>query len=114
MQLRDAIEFRDPVRAGHEFSELTAQVPSVAHKHLESLLGYSPDPDRALQYLVSFSQRQPEAFQSLASGGAGLQYLVTIFSFSHFLSEDVLQHPDWLNLLVDLDRVLSAEEYGRY
>ena len=45
---------------------------------------------------------------------AGLPFLITVFSYSHFLSEAVLKSPEWLEELIksdDMDRVLSAEEY---
>ncbi len=85
-----------------------------AKRQIETLLAHAPDPPSALRYLSSFEQQHPATLHALTESGAGLQYLLTVFSFSHFLSEDVLQHPDWLDLLVDLDRVLSAHEYRRF
>ncbi|HLJ45097.1 MAG TPA: hypothetical protein VKU01_03775 [Bryobacteraceae bacterium] len=85
-----------------------------AKRQIESLLGHAPNPDSALLYFSSFEKQHPAILQSLSDSGTGLQYLITVFSFSHFLSEDLLQHPEWLDLLVDLDRVLTPEEYRRY
>src|SRR5258708_9206207 len=112
-QLLAAIDFRDPERAGRDLASLAQHVPDPVQKRIESLLASSPNPDVALHYLVSFRDRQPEAFQRAAGGGPRLQYLVAVFSYSRFLSEELLQHPGWLDDLADLDRVFSSEKYGR-
>ena len=80
------------------------------------LLGSSADPDGARHYLGRISQEQPAAFARLSASDAALQILIAVFSHSRFLSEEILQHPDWVESLVaspDLFRVLSAEEYAR-
>jgi [glutamine synthetase] adenylyltransferase / [glutamine synthetase]-adenylyl-L-tyrosine phosphorylase len=78
------------------------------------LLSSSPDPKSSERRLLSFRQKHPESYQRLSVSASGLQFLVAVFSHSRFLSEAVLQNPDWLESLVnsaDLYRVLSAEEY---
>lgn len=78
------------------------------------LVSSSPDPALCEHYLRSFQQRHADAFQRLSSSPSGLQYLVAVFSHSRFLSETILQFPDWIESLVssqDLFRVLSAEEF---
>ncbi len=72
------------------------------------------DPEMASRYLASFRNRHAAVFERLRTSSTGLNALAAVFANSHFLSEDVLQHPDWLEILVesgDLYRVLSAEEY---
>ncbi len=81
---------------------------------IKFLLGSSADPDGPRHFLVRLSHEQPEAFARLSESDAALQILITVFSHSRFLSEEILQHPDWVDALVaspDLFRVLSAEEY---
>src|SRR5258708_2617045 len=112
-QLLAAIDFRDPERAGRDLASLAQHVPDPAEKRIESLLASSPNPDGALHFLDSFRERQPEAFQRAAGAGPRLQYLVAVFSYSRFLSEELLQHPEWLDDLSDLDRVFPAEKYAR-
>ena len=112
-QLLAAIEFRDPVRAGRILADLAEHVPGPVRKRIESLLASSPDPGVALDYLASFRERQPDAFRRAVGAGPRVQYLVAVFSHSRFLSEELLQHPAWLDDLVDLDRVFSAEKYAR-
>src|SRR5579872_4592584 len=106
-QLLAAIDFQDPVRARRDISDLAPHVSGAVQKHIESLLASSPDPDRALHYLASFSERHPNAFKRAAAAGPRLQYMTAVFSYSQFLSEELLQHPDWANDLVDLDRVFT-------
>src|SRR5260370_20466388 len=112
-QLLAAIDFRDPVRASRDLASLAQHVPDPVQKRIESLLASSPNPDVALHFLDSFQERQPEAFQQAAGAGPRLQYLVAVFSHSRFLSEELLQHPEWLDDVADLDRVFSAEKYAR-
>src|SRR5437773_8513236 len=83
---------------------------------LKFLLGSSADPDGARHYLGRIAQEEPEAFTRLSGSDAALQILVAVFSHSRFLSQEILQHPEWVDALVaapDLYRVLSAEEYCR-
>src|SRR3954452_16261405 len=83
---------------------------------LKFLLGSSADPDGARHYLGRISQEEPEAFARLCASDAALQILIAVFSHSRFLSEEILQHPDWVDALVaspDLFRVLSSEEYAQ-
>ena len=112
-RLLAAIDFHDPVRAGHDINDLAPHVSGAVQKHIESLLGSSPDPDRALHYLAAFRERHPNAFKRAVAAGSRLQYLTAVFSFSQFLSEELLQHPDWADDLVDLDRLFTAEKYAR-
>src|SRR2546421_4837133 len=112
-QLLTAISFHDPARAKRDLSDLAPHVSGAVQKHIESLLAASPDPDRALHYLASFRERHPQAFKRAAAAGPRLQYLTAVFSYSQFLSEELLQHPDWVSDFVDLDRVFTAEKYAR-
>src|SRR5258708_31434815 len=109
-QLLAAIDFRDPVRAGRNLASLAQHVPDAVLKRIESLLASSPNPDVALHFLDSFRERQPEAFQRAASARPRLQYLVAVFSYSRFLSEELLQHPQWLDALSDLDRLFPPQK----
>ncbi len=64
--------------------------------------------------LGRLQQERREAFDRLTASVAGLPFLITVFSYSRFLSEAVLKSPEWLEELTrsdDMDRVLSAEEY---
>ncbi len=82
---------------------------------IKFLLGSSADPDGARHYLGRLSQEEPVAFAELSASDTALQILIAVFSHSRFLSEEVLQHPDWVEALVaspELFRVLSAEEYA--
>src|SRR5260370_31126211 len=112
-QLLAAIDFRDPVRAGRNLARLAQHVPGGVLKRIESLLASSPNPDVAFDFLDSFRERQPEAFQRAASAGPRLQYLVAVFSYSRFLSEELLQHPEWLDDPAGLARGFPAEKYPR-
>ncbi|MEZ5352241.1 MAG: glutamine-synthetase adenylyltransferase, partial [Bryobacteraceae bacterium] len=85
-------------------------------QRLRVLLRSGADPDSALHYMVRLGERQPAALQRMVRAPATLQFLVTVFSYSRFLSEEVLEHPEWVESLPragDLHRVIPAEEYER-
>ena len=81
---------------------------------MDVLLESVPDPERARLFFSRFRRQQPEAYTEISASPTALRYLITTFSFSNFLAEEVIQHPDWLRGVAssnDLQRVLSAEEY---
>jgi glutamate-ammonia-ligase adenylyltransferase len=105
--------FRDKERAAANLAQLARDIPAGALARVRLLLGSAADPDTALHYLVRFREAQPAAFQRLAVSPAGMQYLVAVFSSSRFLSEALLRHPEWIELLPgrgDLHRVITTEE----
>lgn len=108
-----SIDFHDRSRASRDLEALSHHVPDAVRKQIERLLASTPAPDRALHHLVSFQERQPQAFQRVVANSTTLQYVVAVFSYSQFLAEEVLQHPDWLDDLVDLERVYTTEKYAR-
>src|SRR4029077_16948981 len=50
-------------------------------------------------------------FDTLARSQWGLQNLIAVFSHSRFLSDEILQNPQCIEQLSDMERALSAEEY---
>ena len=86
-------------------------LPHAIDNALELLLVSSADPDTAVHYLAGLKQQQPEAFDRLARSPSGLQNLIAVFSHSRFLSDEILQNPEWLEGVHDLERAATAEEY---
>ena len=81
---------------------------------LPSIFANSADPEMAARYLGLFRNRHPEVLARLEASSTGLNALAAVFSSTRFLSEEILQHPDWLETLItsgDLYRVLSTDEY---
>jgi [glutamine synthetase] adenylyltransferase / [glutamine synthetase]-adenylyl-L-tyrosine phosphorylase len=114
LALTGQIRFRDNKRAISELAELSEQLPEAVRNRLAVLLANSADPDGALLFLSRIVHEQPTAFQRIAASPVSLQYLITIFSHSAFLSDELLKTPQWLDPLPgagDMHRVLSAEEY---
>jgi len=109
--LLESIAFRQPRRAQVEISAVTAGLPAEVQRQVEVLLVSSADPDGAVHYLASLKQKKPDDFQRLVRLPSGLQNLITVFSNSHFLSDEILQNPQWLEQLGELSRALPAEEY---
>jgi len=94
--LLEAVTFRDPGRARNHFEQVAPELRTLVEDHLERMLQTSPDPDGAFDYLLSFAGRHPLTFRRLADSRAGLRYLIAIFSYSRFLSEEVLENPEWI------------------
>jgi glutamate-ammonia-ligase adenylyltransferase len=113
-RLLEEIDFRDRTRACANLAEVSESLPAEAGNRLQFLLAWSADPDSAVHYLLSLKQRQPDAFYRLALSPAGLQYLITVFSYSRFLSDEIQQSPEWIDQLVvsrNMHRVLSEDEF---
>ncbi len=110
----EQIDFRDRERALANLKRISETVPAHTRDWLHALLGASPDPDGALNALDSFHDRQPAEFQRLTSSKSGVQSLLTVFSYSRFLSEELFERPAWLDPLLtsnDLYRSLITEEF---
>ncbi len=110
-QLLEAIEFRDPTRARRQIDVLSDVLEPSTATQIDSLLLASPDRDRALAYLASLKEQHPQEFLRLISTPATLSALVAVFSYSRFLSEEILKNPAWLDSLERLDQGLSFERY---
>ncbi|HME06486.1 MAG TPA: hypothetical protein VKG25_05520 [Bryobacteraceae bacterium] len=106
----DTIAFREP-GAREEIASLAADFTIPLQNQFEAQLNSSPDPARAVHYLTSLKDRHPDAFRRLTAAPARLHYLITVFSYSHFLSEEILQNPQWLEQVSTMDRVLSTDDY---
>ncbi|MCS6952304.1 MAG: glutamine-synthetase adenylyltransferase [Bryobacterales bacterium] len=112
--LLEAVKFRDPDRAAARVASLAAELPEGVRVRLQSLLAACPDPDEALHYLDRLRAEHPDSFLRLSASASGLQYLVTVFAYSRFLSEELVKHPEWLEELAgspEMHRMLSPEEY---
>lgn len=106
------IAFRQPQRAVAHALQLMTGVPDTTLTRIRYLLEVSPDPDRALDYLTRLWHSDPGMFARLTRTAAGLQSSVAVFCQSQFLSEEVLQRPEWLEELCasgDLFRTISLE-----
>jgi glutamate-ammonia-ligase adenylyltransferase len=114
-RLLGEIEFRDAGRASGSLRYLSGRLSEELQAGLCALLKACPDPDQALHFFDRLQRERPEAFDRLAESNTALQVLVSVFSYSRFLSEAVLVHPVWVDELVrsgDLYRVLTAEDYA--
>jgi len=104
---------RKPAVARGEAALLPLELSPEEHDRLKAYLGAAPDPDAAVHYLVSLKQHHQEALERLAHSPSGLQHFVTAASFSRFLSEEILQNPQWLEDVPAMDRLLTAREYKK-
>ncbi len=94
--------------------EIVVGLPAFLAERTAVLVKHSADSASVYRGLAALKLRQPAAFQILIQSPAGLQFLIAVFSQSRFLSEEILQHPEWIDQLRasgDLHRVLSAEEF---
>src|SRR5580698_2013028 len=102
---------RKPALVRGEAAILSLGLPSEEQDRLKTFLAAAADPDAAVHYLLSLQQHQPEALERLVQSPSGLQHFVTVTSFSRFLSEEILQNPQWLEEVSALNRLLTASEY---
>lgn len=110
----EEIAFRDQGRARAEMERLQAALPKGIVHRIHARLRHNPDPDTALRYLDRLLAENATAFHQLARNPFALQCLLTLFAQSQFLSEEVIQHPGWLEQILvhgELNHGRSAEEY---
>jgi [glutamine synthetase] adenylyltransferase / [glutamine synthetase]-adenylyl-L-tyrosine phosphorylase len=111
--LLDTLPSRKSATARGEAALLSLGLSNPEQDQLKVLLASSADPDAAIHYLVSLRQKQTDAFTHLLRTPSALKYLITAASFSRFLSEEILQHPEWLEEVSGMSRVLTASEYKK-
>jgi glutamate-ammonia-ligase adenylyltransferase len=95
---------------------LGAGLPERVAARIQMLLTAAPNPQSAARLLERLRQNSPSAFDRIASSPAALRCAVNLFSYSHFLSETVLQNPERILRVANSGsfyRVLSAEEYAQ-
>ena len=108
------IEFRHPSRARTQISEIVDSLPESTSARLQALVASVPDPDQTVHYLDRLRKENAAWFNRIAGAPTSLGYLTTVFSYSNFLSEEVLRHPEWLFELTtsgDLHRSMTPDEY---
>jgi len=77
------------------------------------LLTASPAPEEGLRYFARLHEQQPSWFQRLTRSTTGLRNLIAVFTHSHFLSEELLRHPEWAEPLLEagaLKGVITPEQ----
>ncbi|MBV8845523.1 MAG: glutamine-synthetase adenylyltransferase [Bryobacterales bacterium] len=118
MQQLLTLPYQDRPRAVREIANLSDRLPPAVSEHFDKLLAASPAPERALQSFMRLCEWQPAAFERLTSSIAGIRQLVAVFTQSRFLSEEILEHPEWAEQLLDqgkdsriLHQVLSADDF---
>src|ERR1700722_3445461 len=104
---------RKPALVRGEAALLSLGLPPEEQDRLKTFLAAAADPDAAIHYLVSLKQHQREALDRLMRSPSGLQHFVTVTSFSRFLSEEILQNPQWLEEVSAMNSVLTGSEYKK-
>ena len=98
-------------RAGTESAPGLELLPPLIHGRVQALLATCADRGRAEHYLLHFHASHPSTLLQMGAGRSRLQWLITVFGFSRYLSEEILQHPEWLNDVPDVYRVLTVADY---
>src|SRR5580692_744301 len=107
MQRLLTLPYTDHPRAMREIADMARSLPVTVRNRFDMLLAASPAPELGLQYFVRLRERQPAAFERLAHSTAGLRHLVAVFANSRFLAEEILEHPDWAEQLLDASELTS-------
>ncbi|MEQ1886647.1 MAG: glutamine-synthetase adenylyltransferase [Bryobacteraceae bacterium] len=93
--------YRDRARAMREAGEVSRALPPAAANRFDLLLAASPAPEEGLHYFARLHERHPASFNRLVHSTNGMRYLATIFTYSAFLSEEILEHPEWVEQLLE-------------
>jgi [glutamine synthetase] adenylyltransferase / [glutamine synthetase]-adenylyl-L-tyrosine phosphorylase len=96
------IQFNEPGAAEANLAILQSRLSPKLWDRLPTLLGQVPSPDDALNFLERYLREAPASvMRHLETHPAALHYLLSLFSFSRFLSESLVQQPE---LILWLDR----------
>src|SRR5689334_6767416 len=107
------LPYRDRPRAVRELALLAPLLPAAVQNRFDLLLASSPEPEQGLHYFTRLAEQHPGAFDRLTRSAIGLRHLVAVFTYSRFLGEEILEHPDWVEQLLDpldLQRIATVEE----
>jgi [glutamine synthetase] adenylyltransferase / [glutamine synthetase]-adenylyl-L-tyrosine phosphorylase len=103
-----------PPRApAHMRGEAALLSLGLSEEQAKMLLASAVNAEAVVHYLVSLKQLKPEVFPGLLATPTVLKYFITVASFSRFLSEEILQNPQWLEEVTGMSRVLTAGEYKK-
>jgi glutamate-ammonia-ligase adenylyltransferase len=108
------LPYRDRKRAARELDALAPHLPPAVQNRFDLLLAGSPAPEQGLHYFTRLREQHPGAFDRLTRSAIGMRHLVAVFTYSRFLSEEILEHPGWAEQLldpVDLQRVRTVEDF---
>ena len=111
--LLEEIEFRDAQRASSAIAALDRLSPE-AFRVVQALLHSLPNRDDAVHYLKRVITEAPDAARAITGNLIALRYAMHVFSWSRFLSESIIRHPEWLMEIAearDLHRGFLAEDY---
>jgi len=111
--LLDTTSLRKSALAHGEAALASLGLPGEQLEQVKMLVASAADPEAAIHYLVRLKQNRPDDFQRLAQAQPFLKYFVTVASFSRFLSEELLQNPEWLADVTGMSRLLTAAEYKK-
>jgi len=101
------IPFNEPSSAEANLAILEARLSPKLWAALPTLLAQVPSPDDALNFLERYLREAPASVtRHLETHPAALHYLLSLFSYSRFLSESLVQQPE---LILWLDRRNPAE-----
>ncbi len=96
------IKFNEPGAAEANLALLRWRLPAALWERLPTLLTQLPSPDDALNFLERYLREAPASVtRHLEAHPAALHYLLSLFSYSRFLSESLVQEPE---LILWLDR----------
>jgi [glutamine synthetase] adenylyltransferase / [glutamine synthetase]-adenylyl-L-tyrosine phosphorylase len=113
MQRLEQLAYHERPRALREIGSLSRALPPSVRNRFDLLLSSSPAPEEGLRYFTRLHEAHPSAFQRITRSTAGLRYLIAIFTYSAFLSEEILQHPEWAESLLEegsLQPTLTRDE----
>ena len=109
------VSFRDAERARQNFALVQRRVPPGLAAVIPPLLADLPDPDAALNFFERWTESAGTELIRLVDRHRSLvHYALTVFGYSQFLGETLLQNPDIFQSLLreeSLDRSHSHEEF---
>ncbi|HLH38320.1 MAG TPA: hypothetical protein VKX39_04160 [Bryobacteraceae bacterium] len=97
------LSLQDRERAIREASDLARRMDPRLKQHFDLLLAASPAPEQGLHYFARFPAE--------CVNSQNLRALIAVFTHSHFLAEDLIEHPDWAGDICDAGGMLDAQAF---
>ncbi len=99
-----------------ELTRVAQGLPERISTRIQRLLAASPDPDKAALRLGQLKQESLSGFSRIAASPEALRCAIAVFSFSEFLSSDVIHNPELILQAAasgSLHRTLRSEEFAQ-
>ncbi len=105
--------FSDSIAGRERIGRLRSLAPQADHAAVERQLAASADVEGALRLLVELATQQPAILERFSRRPAELQNLITLFSYSRFLGQELIRSPEWTETALSSKSIQRSDSIAR-